>query len=85
MDNPTYFCPPLTSASAAEFAFLTAGSSLVDWPLAGLFIVGGALGGFIGIKLAHHLAGHKHALTRIFSGVVIAVGIYVIVKSLLGG
>ena len=66
--------------TAASYAW----SGLVDWPLAGLFIVGGALGGFIGIKLAHHLAGHKHALTRIFSGVVIAVGIYVIVKSLLG-
>jgi uncharacterized membrane protein YfcA len=66
--------------TAASYAW----SGLVDWPLAGLFIVGGALGGFIGIRLAHHLAGHKHALTRIFSGVVIAVGIYVIVKSLLG-
>ena len=66
--------------TAASYAW----SGLVDWPLAGLFIVGGALGGFVGIRLAHHLAGHKHALTRIFSGVVIAVGIYVIVKSLLG-
>ena len=62
--------------TAASYAW----SGLVDWPLAGLFIVGGALGGFVGIRLAHHLAGHKHALTRIFSGVVIAVGIYVIVK-----
>jgi uncharacterized membrane protein YfcA len=66
--------------TAASYAW----SGLVDWPLAGLFIVGGALGGFIGIRLAHRLAGRKHALTRIFSGVVIAVGIYVIVKSLLG-
>ncbi len=63
--------------TAASYAF----SGLVDWPLAILFVVGGALGGLLGIKLAHRLASHKHALTRIFSGVVIAVGIYVIVRS----
>ena len=59
-------------------------SGLIDWPLAILFIIGGAFGGLFGIRLARHLAGHKHALTRIFSGVVIAVGIYVIVRSLMG-
>jgi hypothetical protein len=58
-------------------------SGLIDWPLAILFIAGGALGGLFGIRLARHLAGHKHALTRIFSGVVIAVGLYVIVRSLM--
>ncbi len=57
-------------------------SGLVDWPLATLFIVGGALGGFVGIKLAHRLSGHKHALTLTFSGIVIAVGLYVIARSL---
>ncbi len=66
--------------TAASYAV----SGLVDWPLAILFIVGGALGGFLGIKLAHRLSGHKHALTRIFSGIVIAVGLYVIVRSLMG-
>ncbi len=59
-------------------------SGLVDWTLAALFIAGGALGGLVGIKLAHHLAGRsKHVLTLTFSGVVIAVGLYVIAKSLL--
>ncbi len=58
-------------------------SGLIDWPLAFLFIVGGALGGFIGIRLAHHLAaGYKHALARTFSGIVIAVGLYVIARSI---
>ncbi len=65
--------------TAASYAW----SGLVDWPLAFLFIVGGALGGLIGIRLAHHLAGYKRALTFTFSGVVIAVGIYVIAKSLI--
>jgi len=57
-------------------------SGLVDWPLAGLFIAGGVLGGLGGIRLARHLAVYKHALSRIFSGTVITVGIYVIIKSL---
>ena len=57
-------------------------SGLVDWPLAGLFIAGGVLGGLGGIRLARRLAVYKHALSRIFSGTVITVGIYVIIKSL---
>lgn len=56
-------------------------SGLVDWPLAGLFILGGALGGLIGIGLARRLADHKHALPRIFAGIVIAVGLYVVARS----
>jgi len=68
------------ATTAASYAL----SGLVDWPLALQFIAGGALGGFIGIKLAHHLAGRsKHMLTLTFSAMVIAVGLYVIVRSLL--
>jgi uncharacterized membrane protein YfcA len=63
--------------TAASYAW----SGLVDWPLAGLFVIGGALGGLFGTRLARHLAGHKSALTRIFSGIVIAVGLYVVVRS----
>jgi hypothetical protein len=58
-------------------------SGLVDWQLAGLFILGGGLGGVAGIQLARRLAGHKNALSRTFAGVVIAVGFYVIAKSLM--
>ncbi|MGC2825860.1 MAG: sulfite exporter TauE/SafE family protein, partial [Pseudolabrys sp.] len=64
--------------TAASYAW----SGLVDWRLAGLFILGGALGGLLGIRLARHLAGHKHALTRTFSGIVIVVGLYVVTRSL---
>jgi uncharacterized membrane protein YfcA len=64
--------------TAASYAW----SGLVDWSLAGLFVLGGALGGLIGIRLARHLAGHRHALTRTFSGIVIVVGLYVLVRSL---
>jgi len=65
--------------TAASYAW----SGLIDWPLAVLFIVGGALGGLLGTRLAHHLAGYKQALSLTFSGVVIAVGLYVIAKSIL--
>ncbi len=64
--------------TAASYAW----SGLIDWPLAGLFILGGALGGLLGTRLAHHLTGYKHALTLTFSGIVIAVGLYVIAKSI---
>jgi uncharacterized membrane protein YfcA len=66
--------------TAASYAW----SGLIDWLLAFLFIAGGALGGFVGIKFAHRLAGHKHALTLTFSGAVIAVGLYVIARSIGG-
>jgi uncharacterized protein len=66
------------STTALSYAW----SGLVDWPLAFLFIVGGALGGLFGIRLAKHLSGHKHALSLTFSGIVIGVGIYVIIRSL---
>ena len=64
--------------TAASYAW----SGLIDWPLAGLFIAGGIVGGLIGIRLARHLASHKTALARIFSGTVITVGIYVVIRSL---
>lgn len=57
-----------------------AASGLVDWPLAGLFILGGAMGGVGGIALARRMSSHKHALARIFSAIVIAVGVYVAVR-----
>jgi len=66
------------ATTAASYAF----SGLVDWPLALLFIAGGTLGGFVGIRLAHHLTRYKHALTLTFSGIVIAVGLYVIARSI---
>jgi uncharacterized membrane protein YfcA len=65
--------------TAASYAV----SGLVDWPLAGLFILGGAVGGLAGIALAHRLSAHKHALTRIFSGIVITVGCYVVVRGVM--
>jgi hypothetical protein len=66
------------ATTAASYAF----SGLVDWRLAGLFVVGGAIGGLLGIVLGRKLSTHKHTLSLTFSGIVIAVGIYVVVTSL---
>lgn len=66
--------------TAASYAW----SGLVDWEIAGLFVVGGALGGLLGTRLAARLTGYKHALSMTFSGIVIAVGLYVVAKSLIG-
>jgi uncharacterized protein len=57
-------------------------SGLVDWRIAGLFVLGGALGGLAGIALGKVLSGRKRALSLVFSGVVIAVGLYVVATSL---
>jgi uncharacterized membrane protein YfcA len=65
------------ATTAASYAW----SGLVDWPIAGLFIFGGALGGLAGTRLAHRLARHKRALSLIFAGIVIVVGLYVVVRS----
>lgn len=66
--------------TAASYAW----SGFVDWPLALMFIAGGAVGGLAGTRLARHLSGHKNALTRVFSGIVIAVGMYVVARSVIG-
>jgi uncharacterized membrane protein YfcA len=68
------------TTTAASYAW----SGLIDWPLAILFIVGGAGGGGGGPRLAHHLAGYKHALTLTFSGIVVTVGLYIVAKSIIG-
>lgn len=64
-------------ATAVSYAW----SGLIDWQLAGFFVLGGTFGGLVGIKLGRTLSGHKRVLGLTFSSVVIAVGIYVVVRS----
>jgi uncharacterized membrane protein YfcA len=66
------------ATTAASYAF----SGLVDWRIAGLFVIGGALGGFVGITIGQWLAASKRALALAFAGIVIAVGLYVVGTSL---
>lgn len=64
-------------ATAASYA--TAG--LVDWRVAGLFILGGIAGGLAGVRLAKRLAGHRAVLTRVFAVTVVAVAAFVLWRS----
>jgi uncharacterized protein len=72
------------AAFGATTAISYAAAGLVDWKLAGLFIAGGAIGGFLGIKLASALSKERRLLTRIFAAIVATVGFYVAAKGLLG-
>jgi uncharacterized protein len=67
------------ATTAASYAL----SGFVIWRIAGLFVLGGAVGGVLGMLAARRLAGHKRTLTYIFAGVVIVTGFYVIATSLL--
>jgi uncharacterized protein len=58
-------------------------SGLVDWQIAGLFLAGGVVGGVVGMRAAIHLSRRKGMLTRIFAGVILAVGIYMILRSIM--
>ncbi|WP_445680682.1 sulfite exporter TauE/SafE family protein [Radicibacter daui] len=73
--------------SVGSFGLTTAlnyaASGLVDWPVAGLFIAGGVVGGLAGMRLALRLAGRKGVLMRIFAGVIIAVALYMLVREAL--
>lgn len=61
------------STTAANYAL----DGLVDWRIAGLFVLGGMIGGLGGALLARRLGQGKETLKRIFSAVVIGVGLFV--------
>ena len=66
------------TTTAANYAL----SGFVDWPLVGLFIVGGLVGGLFGGRLAGFLAGKKQLLSQVFAAIVAVVGVYVVYKGL---
>ncbi|MHB8454634.1 MAG: sulfite exporter TauE/SafE family protein [Acidiferrobacterales bacterium] len=73
--------------SVGTFGLITAlnyaRSGLLDWQVAGLFIGGGIVGGWIGSRVATHL--HKNsrgALNVIFAVVVFVVAVYMLYKNL---
>lgn len=63
--------------TATSYAF----SGLIDWPVAAEYVAGGIVGGYVGLKLACHLAGQKAALNRIFAGLVFAVAAYMLYRN----
>lgn len=58
-----------------------AASGLVNWPLAFVFIAGGALGSIVGMKTARHLAGRNGRLATIFAALIFVVASYMLYKS----
>jgi uncharacterized membrane protein YfcA len=64
--------------TAANYAI----SGLVDWPVAAEFIGGGILGGWLGALGAKRLAKTRGALNLIFALAIIAVAVFMLMKSL---
>ncbi len=71
--------------AVAVFGLTTAGnyalSGLVDWPLAGLLLVGGVAGGWLGMRAALRLATRRRLLTQIFAGAIFAVALLMVWKA----
>lgn len=56
-------------------------SGLIDWPLALLFVVGGAFGALIGVRMSLRLAHRNTQFKTIFSGVLFIVATYMLWRS----
>lgn len=63
--------------TAANYAW----SGLVDWQLAGLFIAGGALGSWLGLKGAQRLSAQTGRLNTLFALLVLVVAAYMLYHS----
>jgi uncharacterized membrane protein YfcA len=61
------------AATSANYAV----SGLVNWPVAGLFILGGMAGGWVGLRGAGLLAARAMLARRLFAGLVLIVAAYV--------
>jgi uncharacterized protein len=58
-----------------------AASGLVDWKIAGEFIVGGFVGGWLGMILAFRIGTHKSALNTLFASIIFAVAAYMFYRT----
>lgn len=56
-------------------------SGLVDWLLAGVFIVGGIVGGRLGVKAAARLSNGRGTLQSVFAGLIFIVALYMLWQS----
>jgi uncharacterized membrane protein YfcA len=71
--------------SVGSFALTTATnyalSSLVEWAIALLFIIGGVAGGYLGMRAAVSLAANRRSLTFVFAGIIFAVATYMLART----
>lgn len=63
--------------TAANYAL----SGFVAWDIAAEFLLGGAIGGLFGMKLAIRLAHQRRTLTYVFVGIIFAVAAYMLVRT----
>jgi uncharacterized membrane protein YfcA len=66
------------ATAAANYAI----SGFVDWWLAVIFIAGGVVGGIAGARLAGALGKTRGRLNTVFAGVIFAVAIYMLIRSI---
>ena len=57
-------------------------SGLIDWPIAGLFLLGGIAGGLIGGRAAKHLARDRNRLAQVFAVVIFVVAAYMMATAI---
>ncbi|MBO9718423.1 MAG: sulfite exporter TauE/SafE family protein, partial [Pseudoxanthomonas sp.] len=69
------------SAFGLTTALTYASSGLIDWPLAAVFIGGGAIGSLFGTRLATRLAGRKGMLNMVLAGLIVVVAIYMLYRT----
>ena len=68
------------AATSANFAL----SGLVDWPLAGLVLLGGVLGGLLGLRAAGALGSRAALGRRLFAALILVVAAYVAWRAVAG-
>ena len=57
-------------------------SGLVDWPLAAVFVAGGAMGGALGALVAGQLARRRGALNTAFTALIVVVATYMFLRAM---
>lgn len=65
-------------------AFSYAWSGLLDWRVAGLFILGGIFGGRVGVYMSTRLGQYKNSLNWVFAAMVSLTAIYMLYRNLAG-
>ncbi len=82
---PMIFAVGSSLLAVGSFGLTTAvnyaASGLVNWPVAGEYIVGGLAGGLLGMALAVRLAPRKAALNQIFAALVFVVAAYMLYRN----
>jgi uncharacterized membrane protein YfcA len=66
----------LTTASSYAW------SGLISWKLAGVFIVGGLVGGLAGTGSARYLSLRRGALNTVFASIIILVALYMLARNI---